>query len=208
MPLQAVTFPRSDRVFARFVADVLAARQAKADQPELERRLRSVYPRAVIRARETLGGYDVDPVWYVYRDGRPLSRAAADWWTAPGVAEATFAEGGPYLTANDAMCALHGLPPGGLAGRRWVEFATEAAVAEAKALWQRLRVDGWPDAGDAIQSTFTLLRADGRLLPVEYRTMPAGYGTFRTWQRPLGEPEEPVGSPDAPTVRVATSSRG
>jgi PAS domain-containing protein len=207
MPLQAVTFPRSDRVFARFVADVLAAGQAKADQPELERRLRSVYPRAVIRAREALGGYDLETVWYVYRDGRPLTRAAANWWTEPGVAEATFAEGGPYLTANDAMCALHGLPPGGLVGRRWVEFATSAAVVEAKTLWQRLRSD-WPSSGGAIQSTFTIVRADGRLQPVEYHTVPEGDGTFRTWQRPLGEAEEQIGPPDEPTVRVATPSPG
>jgi PAS domain S-box-containing protein len=208
MPVHAATFPKADRVFARYVRDVLADVSASATQKELEHRIRAVYPRVVIRAREPLGGFGPEPVWYVYRDGRPVTQQAGRWWEQPSVAEATFLTGRGYTSANDAYCALHGMPPGSLTGRRWDEFATPDSIAEAAALWRRMLDDGWPDSGEPIQSTFTLVRADGRHQPVEYRTVPQSDGSFRTWQRALGEPEDPSGPVDEPTIRSTPARAG
>ena len=57
--------PRSDRSFVGLVEDVM---QAGVRTPqELQDRLRTVYPAAVVRERGLYG--DLSPIWYVYRDG-------------------------------------------------------------------------------------------------------------------------------------------
>ena len=60
-----VVNPAYDGVFAAY-AQVLVDHGA-ASSDELERRVRTVYPRAVVHARELAA----EPVliWYVYRDG-------------------------------------------------------------------------------------------------------------------------------------------
>ena len=57
-------FPRDDIDFVALVdREALEARSPV----ELERRLRTAYPRAVVRERDLAG--DTPQVWYVYRDG-------------------------------------------------------------------------------------------------------------------------------------------
>lgn len=185
MAVRFVTYPRSDTVFAEYVRGEIAADATSL--ADAESRIRRVYPRAVLRERAQMAAYDVDPVWYVYRDGRPSVRDDVAWWTEPGTAEATFADGGVYRWANDEFCALHEVPPGGVVGRRWDEFATSESIAQADALWQKLMANGALARGEPIESTFTLKTSDGRLRPVEYRTAVEPDGTFRTWMRPLAE---------------------
>jgi PAS domain-containing protein len=182
MAVRVVTYPRSDTVFAAFVgAEIAAGRPSIA---EAESRIRRVYARAVLQERAPMAGYDVEPVWYVYRDGRPSGRDEEPWWTEPGTAEATFADGGVYRWANDEFCALHEVSPGGLIGRPWSDFATSESIAQADALWRHLMATGALARGEPIESTFTLKTSDGRLRPVEYRTAVEPDGTFRTWMRP------------------------
>ncbi|HEY8870397.1 MAG TPA: hypothetical protein VIM30_13545 [Candidatus Limnocylindrales bacterium] len=60
-----VVNPAADRVFSEFARMVVDHGAASTD--ELERRLKGLYPQAVVHARELVG----EPilVWYVYRDG-------------------------------------------------------------------------------------------------------------------------------------------
>jgi hypothetical protein len=57
--------PVADRDFRGFAESHLQRAQSA---PELQRRLRTRYPAAVVRARELTGERVL--VWYVYRDGR------------------------------------------------------------------------------------------------------------------------------------------
>jgi hypothetical protein len=61
-----VVNPANDRVFAAFAA--LLVDHGAATTAELERRLRAVYPVAVVHARLLVGEPLV--IWYVYREGR------------------------------------------------------------------------------------------------------------------------------------------
>ena len=65
--------PRSDRSFVRLVEDAL--RTDIQTPGELQARLRTVHPKAVVRERGLQG--DVSPIWYVYRDGHWIPDADA-----------------------------------------------------------------------------------------------------------------------------------
>ncbi len=65
-------FPRDDEQFAAIVESLTGSDEGAGDR--LEEHLRAVYPRAVVRQRDSLG--ELDPAaqtWYVYRDGTPLA---------------------------------------------------------------------------------------------------------------------------------------
>jgi hypothetical protein len=68
--------PRSDPAFVEAVEAIFDAGVSGPD--ELEARLRTLYPRAVVRERSLSG--DLLPAWYVYRDGRwvPHEEQAAE----------------------------------------------------------------------------------------------------------------------------------
>lgn len=185
MAVKYVTYPAADAVFAELVRREVSARpDALADA---EANVRRIYPRAVFRQRSKMAGYDLDPVWYVYRDGRVSASEAVPWWTEPGTAEATFGDGGVYRSGNDEFCKLHEVPVGQISGRRWDEFATAESIAQADELWRSLVESGALARGEPIESTFTLRTAAGRVQPVEYRTAAEADGTFRTWMRAIGE---------------------
>jgi hypothetical protein len=66
-------FPRDDREFARDVEAHLGADGAAPTPAELLRLLREKYPHVRIVERSALAAIEPRPVWYVYRDGRPLA---------------------------------------------------------------------------------------------------------------------------------------
>ena len=70
-----------------------------------------------------------------------------------------------YTEANDAACALFGVPYGHLIGRSWEEFADVPAKASAEALRQSLQRAGHGD------STFRLTRPDGSSFDIDYHTV-------------------------------------
>jgi hypothetical protein len=82
--------PHDDEIFATY-AEVLVEHGADS-MDDLERRLRLIYPRATVHAREL----SAEPfaIWYVYRDGhwtpsRPPSR------TGEGTSDARSGAGSP-----------------------------------------------------------------------------------------------------------------
>jgi hypothetical protein len=64
-------FPRDDDEFRRCL-DSFRSQIDGSGPKGLEALLRIVYPRAIVRPRDSLGGLDpTNKTWYVYRDGRP-----------------------------------------------------------------------------------------------------------------------------------------
>jgi hypothetical protein len=63
------SFPSADEAFAREVRTTAAAGGAAAPE-ELQRMLRSRFPRAIVHQRELSG--EARPTWYVFRDGRAV----------------------------------------------------------------------------------------------------------------------------------------
>jgi len=64
--------PANDGVFGAF-AEILVD-HGVVSIAELERRLRSIYPRAVVHARDLSG--ESGRLWYVYRDGHWIASRA------------------------------------------------------------------------------------------------------------------------------------
>ena len=61
-------FPHDDAVFSALVRRTFG--ESGSDAPsDLQRDLRSLYPRAVVRSRDPLASL-AGTAWYVYRDGR------------------------------------------------------------------------------------------------------------------------------------------
>jgi len=72
---ELVTIPSSDLAF-RALVNRLAPEPA-GGPGGLERRLRRLFPRVVVRRRDLTGE---PPAWYVYRDGRWRPQSADTWW--------------------------------------------------------------------------------------------------------------------------------
>lgn len=73
MGLDVHCYPTSDEDFATFVNDVVHAHASIPTarlMADIETDVRRLYPNAQFVARDEFGGYDTDPVWYAYRDGR------------------------------------------------------------------------------------------------------------------------------------------
>lgn len=136
-----------------------------AEPGELQTALRRAFSRAVVRAKDplaTFGSFGPD-IWYCYRDGRLTAQdEEARWWEADSVAHVVIDQSNRYVEANAAACALLGVAPGGLHGRRWSEFAAPGAEEDAEWLRQSLQRHGNGF------STFSLLRKDGSALDIEY----------------------------------------
>src|SRR4051794_25372950 len=75
-----ITIPSTDSAFRSHVIRILGETTAMPGQ--LERRLRRIFPRVIVRERSLSG----EPgTWYVYRDGRWRSSQTGEWWQQPGV---------------------------------------------------------------------------------------------------------------------------
>ena len=101
-------FPPEDSVFATMVRRTFEA--SSSDTPTgLQRELRAVFPRAVVRSREALASFG-GAAWYVYRDGRysPFGRGPG-WWEDPDAARVVVDDEGRYADANRSALDLLGV---------------------------------------------------------------------------------------------------
>ena len=99
-----VVNPGADRVFAAFAAVLVD--DGVSSTVELERRLRPIYPNAIVHRRELASESML--IWYVYRDGR---------WVDPR-AEAARVEGATPNARSDRGPSIDpGVDPGGRGNR-------------------------------------------------------------------------------------------
>lgn len=171
MPYRSITragvsllcFPPHDVVFAA-VVEKRFTELSERDEALLQASLRTTYPRAVVRARDSLAALGGGQAWYAYRDGRysPFTDAEP-WWDGEGVATLTIDADGRYVDANAAALDLIGVDLETLrtmASGDLTDPATRPTVPWIRALLT--------DVG-LLHSTSVLLRPDGKRVPVEYR---------------------------------------
>jgi PAS domain-containing protein len=134
-------FPPDDAVFGAFVRRTFG--ELAGDAPaDLQPKVRSLYPRAVVHPREALASL-AGTAWYVYRDGRysPFSDGPR-WWDEPTAARVVIDDAGCYLDANPPALELLGVSLEELRGSRAGDFTPPAFGAEVPWIMQLLRDTG------------------------------------------------------------------
>jgi len=165
MSTRLMCFPATDETFCDLASRALARAGRGATPEGLADVLRPTFPRVVVRAQDPSAAHGFDARWYAYRDGRLGTRSSETWWDDDRLPRVVIDETNRYTEANDAACALFGMPAGTLVGRSWEEFASPAAAEAAEDLRQSLQSMGHGD------STFHLTRADGSSFDIDYRTV-------------------------------------
>lgn len=199
MPYTSVTvsgiallcFPPFDRVFAEHARRSVT--EGASDPAALEAKLREVYPRAVVRARDDLASF-VGQAWYAYRDGRYSPFVRRPWWESPTAARTVIDAEGRYVDANDAALELLGVTPEELRASEAGDFTFGEHRALVPWVMQLLR-----DTGELHSTSVVRPKDGGPDVPVEFHIVlaPDGSGTVIAYLRPIPPEAVPVGAPDA-----------
>jgi len=134
-------FPPEDAVFSAFARRAFG--ELAGDAPaDLQRALRSLYPRAVVHSREPLASL-AGTAWYVYRDGRfsPFVDGPP-WWAEPTAARVVIDDAGCYVDATPAALELFGVSLEELRRSKAGDFTPPVFGAEAPWMMQLLRDTG------------------------------------------------------------------
>jgi PAS domain-containing protein len=182
-------FPPHDQVFARLAARLLEGFDAP-DPDALQGSLRTTFPEATVRRRESLASLGSGEAWYAYRDGRysPFTDERP-WWAVADVARLEIDDDGHYVDANQAAVELIGIDRAGLASLRTGDLTDPAARPDVPWLWQLLQ-----DVGE-LHSTSILVTPGGGRIAVEYRLIlnAAGPGRHVSYLRPVpNDAAEPI----------------
>jgi PAS domain-containing protein len=186
-----VTIPSDDLAFREHV-NSLARRHPGGGPAAFEARLRRLFPRAAVRAREISSEPEV---WYVYRDGswRPSS---GPWWTGPLVPELMVALDGWVHDANPAARSLLGIDDA--RAHHYSDFLLPEAAEDASVLFDTV------GRGHVLTATVLLRPLGGELIACEVRAEAAG-GGVRAWLRladevDVGPQPDPVALPRLETL--------
>ena len=167
--MACVTIPSDDIAFREHV-NSLAARHPGTGPTGLEARLRRLFPRAVVRAREISSEPEV---WYVYREGawRPSS---GPWWTASLVPHLTLGSDGWLQDANQAARSLLGIRD--TQAHHYSDFLPQGAAEDASLIFEVV------GRGHVFTATVLLRPVGGELIACEVRAEPVADGV-RAWLR-------------------------
>ncbi len=122
--------PASDVAFRRHV-DALAARHVFASPSDLAARLRTLFPRVVVRSSEVSGQHNV---WYVYRDG-VWANPDASWWAEDHTPRVIVTTDGWIEEANAPARAILGLTAADEMPRFFTDFAAPGTLQDATDLF-------------------------------------------------------------------------
>jgi PAS domain-containing protein len=151
-----VTIPSDDVAFREHVRR-LSEGHPDARPHDLERRLRRLFPRVVVQARELAA----EPAtWYVYRDGawRPH---AGSWWTNPMVSHIVFDAEGWITDANAPARSLLGLGVGD--PHHYTDLVAPGTTDDVRMMF------GIVAEGHPISATVVLRPVDGEVIACEIR---------------------------------------
>jgi hypothetical protein len=161
-----ITIPSSDVAF-RVHVERLVARMHFAGPEALGGRLRRLFPRAEVRARQLTGENDV---WYVYRDGgwRPDDTI---WWRRPNVPRVEMSLDGWLIRATPGARGLLGVQAA-TRRRHFQEFVAPGTLDDASALFEIVKsghdldatVRVRPISGDVIACELHATREGNRLV--------------------------------------------
>jgi PAS domain-containing protein len=171
------TFPSSDRDFGRFARATLLELAEPRSPEGLQRRLRSRYPAAIVKAQLELARHgDGPPVWYAFRSGSVGAAPAVPVNEAP--AWAIIDDERRFVEVSPALAAIIELPAAMIVGHHVEEFGSPddpTIRTDIVRLWKDFRTTG------AIASTVRFNFGDGRPRELGYRLIAdaAGRGRHR-----------------------------
>jgi PAS domain-containing protein len=152
-----ITIPSSDGAFRTHVQQ-LAADESFEDAEAFEARLRRLYPRVRVRARELSAEL---PTWYVYRDGAWQPARDEAWWTDPRLGSMELDTEGRLLDANPTARSLLAIGDNPRE-HRYTDFLAPGTVADATALYEIVAV-----RGETVDATVRIRPTTGDVIPVE-----------------------------------------
>jgi PAS domain-containing protein len=168
---QILTIPSADTAFRAHVQRIQSDGVETPD--ELERRLRLVFPRVVVRARSLTGE---GPAWYVYRDGGWRSSASGEWWTDASLPRVVVSPDGWLVEANATAAGLMGFEPDNAATHHFTDFVVPGTLTDATALFEVI------GSGRPLTATILVRPTTGDAIAVDLHTEPEGdhiVGVFR-----------------------------
>lgn len=154
---EIITIPTSDVAFAQAMERLLQSTDPATPQA-LELRLRRLFPRAVVRAREISGE---PPAWYVYRDGRWRSSLMSVWWELPRLPRIVVNREGWLADANPTALGLLEISADELPTRHFTDFVAPGTMEESVALFSSV------DEGHELTVTVLLRPSSGYVLAVD-----------------------------------------
>ncbi len=157
MRVSLVTIPTDDRAFAAICERLLEDREPKG-ATALQARLRSVFPRAVVRARELTG---VQPALYVYRDGSWSSELHGLWWDTPDLPRLAVSAEGWLIEGNATALGLLGVDPGDVGSRHFTDFVAPGTLADIQTILDVI------EKGNDLTATVLLRPSSGYVIAVD-----------------------------------------
>jgi hypothetical protein len=167
---QATTIPSADAAFRVHVDRI---RADVASPAELERRLRRIFPRVIVRERKLSGE---PPTWYVYRDGAWLSSDAGDWWQQPSMPRVVVSASGFMVEANATAAGLLGIDAASPDLYHFTDFILPGTLQDAQALFDVVQ------RGHDLTATIRLRPLSGDVIAVDVHASPRDgsiVGVFR-----------------------------
>jgi PAS domain-containing protein len=166
----AITIPSADAAFRVHVDRIRADAASPAD---LERRLRRIFPRVIVRDRRLSGE---PPMWYVYRDGGWLSSDVGDWWQQASVPRVVVSTDGFMVEANPTAAGLLGIDPERAELYHFTDFIVPGTLEDAQALFDVI------EQGHDLTATILLRPLSGDVIAVDLHAVRQGssiVGLFR-----------------------------
>jgi hypothetical protein len=162
---QILTIPSADSAFRVHVGRI---QSAGVDSPEeLERRLRRVFPRVVVRARSLSGE---GPAWYVYRDGGWRTSVEGEWWADGSLPRVAVSADGWLTEANPTAAGLLAIDPTDAPSYHFTDFILPGTLTDATALFDVI------GSGSALTATILLRPTTGDAIAVDVHTERQGDG--------------------------------
>jgi PAS domain-containing protein len=155
-----VTIPTDDKAFAQIAERLLEDRDPKG-AATLQARLRSVFPRAVVRARELTGEH---PALYVYRDGSWRSHLHGLWWETPDLPRLAATPDGWLIEGNATALGLLGIDTVELETRHFTDFVAPGTLADSLAVFDVIQ------QGNDLTATVLLRPSSGYVIAVDIHT--------------------------------------
>jgi PAS domain-containing protein len=157
--VQILTIPSADTAFRAH--DQRIPTDGVETPDELERRLRVVCPRVVVRARILTGE---GPAWYVYRDGGWRPSVDGEWWADPSLPSVVVAPDGWLIEANAMAAGLLGFEPEDAATHHFTDFVLPGTLSDATALFDVI------GTGSPLTATILLQPTSGDAIAVDLHT--------------------------------------
>ncbi len=121
-----IAIPTGDAAFLAMATRLLASGDATTPEA-FEQRMRRMFPRTAVRARELSGE---KPAWYVYRDGGWRASLQGPWWEAPDLPRIVVGPDGWLAEANPTALGLLEVEPDELTTRHFTDFVVPGTLKD------------------------------------------------------------------------------